>query len=363
MKKLMFVIPYLSGGGAERVTAVLADRICRMEGYEVHMAVYTRDPSGDYPVDNRVIWHSMEEMSSGVGGLVQKVGFFRRLMGAVHPNCVISLGGAGVIALLAVSMAGKKIPLILSERNDPASDPKAPLLRLLRWVAYNCCDGVVFQTRRARDFFSHRIRRKSRVIPNPLTGMLPPRFTGEREKRIVTCCRLNVQKNLDLMIDAFSDIAPRCPEYTLHIYGEGEERSRLEEKILSMGLENRVFLPGYSSRIYDEIWRAALYVSSSDYEGISNSMLEAIALGIPTVCTDCPAGGAGETIRHGVNGLLVPVRDREKLAHAMEKILKDTGLARTLGEAGEKLRHTIHVEAVARQWLTFAEEVEKRYGY
>lgn len=360
MKKLMFVIPYLSGGGAERVTAVLADRICRMEGYEVHMTVYTRDPGGDYPVDERVIWHTMGSHHAGLPG---KLRFFREIIGRVQPDCVISLGGAGVIALLAVSMAGKKIPLILSERNDPASDPKQPLLRLLRVMAYGCCDGVVFQTRRARDYFSPMIRRKGRVIPNPLTGTLPPRFTGEREKRIVTCCRLNSQKNLDLMIDAFSDIAPRFPEYTLHIYGEGEERSRLEEKILSMGLENRVFLPGYSSRIYDEIWRAALYVSSSDYEGISNSMLEAIALGIPTVCTDCPAGGAGETIRHGVNGLLVPVRDREKLAHAMETVLKDTELARTLGEEGEKLRHTIHAEAVARQWLTFAEEVEKRYGY
>ena len=352
----MFVIPLLTGGGAERVTAVLASRISRMEGHEVHVVTYYRDQDRDYPLAEGVIRHSMDREA----GLTEKIGYLRRTIRNVKPDCVISLGGAGIAALLAVSVAGLKIPLILSERNDPRSDPKSLLLRLLRQWAYRCCDGVVFQTHEAMEFFFPGIQRKSCVICNPLTGNLPPRFDGIREKRIVTCCRLNAQKNLDLMIDAFAGLAPEFTDYTLHIYGEGEERPRLEEKIQRMGLADRVFLRGYSNRIYEEIRKAALYVSSSDYEGISNSMLEAIALGIPTVCTDCPAGGARETIRHGVNGLLVPVGNREKLTRAMEEVLADEAFAGKLSVEGEKLRDTISTENIARQWLAFGERVERK---
>lgn len=357
MKKYMFVIPLLTGGGAERVTAVLASRISSMADHQVHVVTYHRDPDNDYPLAPGVIRHSMDREA----GFAEKIRYLRKVIRQVRPSCVISLGGAGIASLLVVSVAGLGIPLILSERNDPRNDPKSPHLRILRQMAYRCCDGVVFQTHKAMEFFSRGIRRRGCVIHNPLTGNLPPRFEGEREKRIVTCCRLNVQKNLDLMIDAFAAIAPRFPEHTLHIYGEGEERSRLEEKVRAMGLGDRVFLRGYSSRIYDEIRKTSLFVSSSDYEGISNSMLEAIALGVPTVCTDCPAGGARETIRHGVNGLLVPVRDREKLAAAMEKVLSDENFARRLSMEGEQLRHTISTENIARQWLAFAQQVERKY--
>lgn len=359
MKKLMFAIPKLAGGGAERVTAVLASQICCMDDYEVHMVTYERDPANDYPLEEGVIRHSMDREA----GFAEKIRYLRGVIQDVRPGCVISLGGAGIAALLAVSVTGLGVPLILSERNDPRNDPRSPHLRILRQLAYRRCDGVVFQTHEAMEFFSKSIRRKSQVICNPLTGNLPERFEGIREKRIVTCCRLNTQKNLDLMIDAFSDIAQRFDTYTLHIYGEGEERSRLEEKIRAMGLENRVFLPGYSNQIYHEIRKAALYVSSSDYEGISNSMLEAIALGIPTVCTDCPAGGARETIRHGVNGLLVPVRDREKLADAMAEVLENEQFARMLSMEGEKLRSAISREAIARQWLNFVQQVEKKHEH
>lgn len=356
---MMFVIPYLSGGGAERVTAVLASQLSRMEGCQVYMVTYSREPERDYPVDQGVIWHTM---GSDFSGLLGKLRFFRKTICDVHPDCVLSLGGAGVIALLTVAVAGQRIPLILSERNDPRRDPRNMFLRFLRRWAYGRCSGVVFQTHEAMEFFPPRIRRKSQVISNPLTGKLPPRFDGTREKRIVTCSRLSEQKNLNLMIDAFSDIAPRFEEYTLHLYGEGEERARLEEKIRVMGLKERVFLPGYSNHIYEDIRKASLYVSSSDYEGISNSMLEAIALGIPAVCTDCPAGGARETICHGVNGLLVPTGDREKLAQAMASVLEDEVFARRLSVEGEKLRDAISAEVIARHWLRFVEQVERKYG-
>ena len=149
------------------------------------------------------------------------------------------------------------------------------------------------------------------------------------------------------------------PEYTLCIYGEGTERQHLEEKIKLLGLENKVLLPGHSHNIYEEIRKAALFVSSSDYEGISNSMLEAMALGVPTICTDCPAGGARETIRNGENGLLVPVGDRQALAAAIGQVLSDDILAQSLSNESRKLREQLSAATVAQKWL---EVIEKAAG-
>lgn len=357
MKKLVFAMPQLSGGGAERVAAALCGEMSRMEGCEIHLLTYTRNPETDYPVDGNIIWHSMEgEESSLFRRVFGKISYLRKTIRQIGPDCVISLAGPAMITLLTVAMWGSGVPLILSERNDPRNYPRPRHLRILRSWAYSRSNAMVFQTREAMEFFSPAVQKKGTVISNPLTGNLPEPYSGVREPRIVTSCRLNPQKNLDLLIDAFSDIAEAFPQYTLDIYGEGGEKERLLAKIREMGLEQRVTLRGYSSHIYEDIGKAALFVSSSDYEGISNSMLEAIALGIPAVCTDCPVGGARETIDHGVNGLLVPVGDRKKLAEAMTRVLSDQAFADRLGQEGSLLREKISVRAIAQQWMDVIEQ-------
>lgn len=360
MKRIVFVIEQLAGGGAERVTAALTNELCRLRGHEVHMVVYTRDEAVDYPVDASMRWHVLPKLGSGrLGGILGRYRFLKRTVRAIGPDVVFSLGTPRIAVLLAVAMIGSKTPLVLSERNDPRQYPVSRGWRKLRDLSYLLADGVVFQTGEARDCFPPSVRRKAAVICNPITDSLPERFEGVRQKRIVNFCRLNNQKNLDLLIDAFSDIAGAYPQHTLTIYGEGPERERLERKIRDLGLKDRVFLPGYSGNIYADIREAAMFVSSSDYEGISNSMLEAIALGVPSICTDCPAGGARETIEHGVNGLLVPVGDREAMAAAMRRVLGDRGLSDSLSQAGEALRRRISVEAITRSWLEFAERIVK----
>lgn len=359
MMKVLFAIPQLAGGGAERVTAALADEISRREGYEVHIAVYARDTAKDYHMAGPVIWHSLPDgRKPWYRRIPEKIRFFRKTVQTVAPDFVVSLAGPEVLTLLALGMRGYDVPLCLSERNDPQRYPKERHLRILRRWVYGLCDGLVFQTHEAMEYFPRVIRKKSVVIGNPLTGALPERYEGKREKRIVTACRLNAQKNLPLLLDAFSDLAQEFPEYTLDIYGEGPERERLTEKIEHMGLSDRITLRGFSDHIYDDIRRAALFVLPSDYEGISNSMLEAVALGVPTVCTDCPAGGARETIAHGVNGLLVPVGDRAALAEAMRRILRNDAFAEQISREGVKLRDHLSVSVIAQKWLNYLNTLE-----
>lgn len=354
MKKLVFVISYLYGGGAERVTAALASEISRWDGYQVHIITYSEDKNKEYPLHSNVICHVMPKLNGGrLSNIASRIRFLRSKIKEIDPCCVLSLGTAAVKCLLLLSMIGLRIPLILSERNDPKNMPKSKFDRMIRLFVYASCDGVVFQTEGAKNFFPKCVRKKSAVIANPITGNLPAAFQGNRAHRIVNFCRFVPQKNLGLLIDAFADIASEFPSYTLWIYGEGPERPMLEQKIVDYALTDRVLLPGYSNNIYADINDAALFVSSSDYEGISNSMLEAIAMGIPCVCTDCPPGGAAETIEDGVNGLLVPVNDRTAMANAMRRVLKDNELAERMHKSGVLLRNKLSVYEISNKWMEF----------
>ena len=359
MKKIVFVIEQLYGGGAERVTAALMNEMCRSA--QVHLiTTYCYDHAKDYPTDARIIPHFCHAQArSRAGKLLRRIAFLRKTLAEIDPTCVISLAGYGTNLLLETALTGKRIPLILSERNDPARFPASKPARLLRTLSYQLCDGLVFQTGGAQAFFPEKLRRRSVIICNPLTGELPPRHEGPRDPRIVNFCRLTPQKNLDLLIDAFADIAGEFPEMRLEIIGEGPERTHLEEKIRSLQLEDRIALPGYSERVFDQIRTASLFVSSSDYEGISNSMLEAIALGVPAICTDCPAGSAREVIRSGENGVLVPVGDRRALAGAMRHLLRDPQALETLSRNGCALRQEISAARIAEKWLDYIRRICK----
>ena len=93
-----------------------------------------------------------------------------------------------------------------------------------------------------------------------------------------------------------------------------------------------------------------MFVSSSDFEGMSNSMLEAMAMGIPTVCTDCPAGGARAIIKDHENGLLTPLGNTEALYRAMQEVAASSELANTLSRNAVGLRDELTVDKIVEQW-------------
>ena len=121
-----------------------------------------------------------------------------------------------------------------------------------------------------------------------------------------------------------------------------------------LGMRRRVMFRGFSSHVLADIRTAAMYVLSSDYEGISNSMLEAMALGLPVIATDCPIGGSRMYIRDGVNGLLVPVGDEEALARAMERLADEPAFGESLGREAVKLRGELTTAKIADKFLALA---------
>lgn len=214
---------------------------------------------------------------------------------------------------------------------------------------YPRAQGGIYQTEEARDFYIWLQNKKS-VIPNPVSGNYPDRHEGTRRKTVVSFARIEKEKNFPLLLDAFSLLLHDYPEYKLSIYGEGSAKAQLIEYARTLGLSERVTFHPFDVALHDKIKDCAMFVSSSNREGISNSMLEAMAIGLPTICTDCPAGGARMMIQPRHNGLLVPMHDKQALYLAMKKLIEKPELADKLSRNSVKIKEDLAIDKIARQW-------------
>ena len=183
---------------------------------------------------------------------------------------------------------------------------------------------------------------------------------GEREKAIVAVGRVDENKNHELLIRAFAGIAEEFPEYRLIIYGDGDKRGALLKLPDQLGLKERISLPGNGSGIAELIYKARVFVQPSNTEGMPNTLIEAMLLGLTVIATDCPCGGPAELIEDGVNGLLTPVGDVEKLKECLRRVLKDQRMADEMGIRAAGLQKDYRTDIVYESWRNFLERVMKR---
>lgn len=353
-KKITFVIPSLGSGGAERVISSLANELVQ-RGYNVSIVlVIVREQK--YVIDHRVSIHCLDCIEDQDKPVVKRCllrfSKLRRIMKQLNPDVVISFLSENNIDV-CLSAIGLKIPVIVSERNDPAVDPASRLKQILRRFAYLRANGFVFQTPDARSYFSHRIQKKSTIILNPLTSTIAEAFHGEREKRIVAVGRLAHQKNYPALLESFSGFSKKYPEYVLDIFGQGPLEQSLQKQIHAMELDGAVTLKGFCADVHNAIRKASIYVLSSDFEGMPNTLIEAMSLGLPCISTDCPCGGPRMLIQNGENGILVPVGDAVALENAMSTLAADPDYAAKIGLAAELLRNRVDIGTVTDQWIDF----------
>lgn len=357
MKHIVFLALTLTRGGAERVIANLCNEALS-EKYRVSIITCMNRPVG-YELKPGIEHICIEKTSDmHYRNLGERFLKRRKLLKQVLEECKpdVLLCFLPEPNFLALSL--KKyfdFPMIISVRNDPVREYKNPVYKALMRVLYPKADGYVFQTRQAMEYFgfSQHIMEKGCVIPNPLGREFVDYHRiaeAERKKVIVNVGKLSGQKNQSLLIRAFGKIADSHPEYVLHIYGEGDKRTELKELADSLGLQDRVVLCGNVSELHKKTEDAALFVLSSDYEGMPNALMEAMAMGIPCISTDCPCGGPDYLIQNGENGLLVPVNDVDKLAEAMDRLLTDRVLAEQMGKNAVKISKMLDPDVIHGTW-------------
>jgi glycosyltransferase involved in cell wall biosynthesis len=246
------------------------------------------------------------------------------------------------------------VKTVVSVRGEPTMEYDTTLMQTLAKFMFRFANGVVLQTKQSMKFFPKAVRKKSVIMSNPLNpAFINRRYTGEREDVIVTVGRLDENKNQAMLIHAFSRIASEFPYMKLVIYGDGENKEKLEELVKSKNLEDRITLPGVISDVPSHIQNARIFALTSNTEGMPNTIIEAMALGLPVVSTDCPCGGPAELIEDGVNGLLVPVGDAYALADAFRKILEDGELEARLQANASKITQKLSPDKVNKEWREY----------
>ncbi len=342
--EIVFVTSALHGGGAERVIVSLANYFSG-QGDTVTVLM-TAGSEVAYEVAPEVRVCSIGRASRGnVWIQIQRLMHMRRFFKTHRDSKIIAFSTTMNLYTILASL-GLGNDVIVSERNDPARCR----YKLFRNLVYRFGKRFVFQTEEARMCFPPHIRNKGVVIPNPLREGLPDVWSGERERKIAVVGRLEPQKNHAMLIRAFAGFVKKFPEYELCIFGKGGLEQELKHMAKDLGIGEKVSFPGFRKNVLEIIRSYRMFVLSSDYEGIPNSLMEAMALGIPCIATDCPIGGPGLCIKDGENGILIPVGAYRELQTAMEKIAGNESLAKELGKNAEEIRKRFSVEEVGRVW-------------
>ena len=284
---IMFIIPRMGGGGAERVTAHIANYLSEND-YDVTLTTFISGES----------FYSLNKEINYIGA-----------------SCNVS-------KTYMVKKYGKyhNFKWISSERAAP-SERNIIYQRILNKI-YQSTDMFVCQGNVMFDYYSFVQNRC--IIANPLFSLKLPEIIEERKPmEIVASGRLDPQKNFSLLIEAFSMVLKEINiSVTLKIYGEGPQRNTLQSQINELQLGDKIILEGSVSDLHDRINGAALFVLSSNYEGFPNVLLEAMAMGLPVISTDFQSGIARELIG-SENGIIVPVGDVRALKSAIVKILNN----------------------------------------
>lgn len=390
--KFIFLLASLGSGGAERVVSLLANRMCE-DGHDIQI-VCLKYNDVYYTLHNRIKVVAATEHASN---RIMELFWLRKYIQKEKPDVVIPFT-EGVYCFTILSLLGTKIPIIASERLDPAamSLPRKMLKRLLLPYA----DWLVVQTESIKAYFPKSIQKKTSVIYNPvndeaienhrmdsrvqsskrkradsydhsghdfchnsskqtsLTDLVAPKNQSSKQNRIISVARLYPQKNQKMMIEAFAQIADEFPDWQLVIFGEGPLRSSLELLVKSLQLDGRVLLPGRTEHVIEELRKSKIFCLSSDYEGMSNSMIEAICVGLPVVSTK--VSGTEELITNGVDGFLVGVRKVDELTTVFRRLLLDEGLRIKMGINCMKKSSLFSLDSIVEQWKSLINEVISR---
>lgn len=339
--RIAFFVYELGGGGAERTAVVLANSFAE-RGKEVF--VFSGPPKdNEYQLNKNIERVELYNNHSFLKDTIT----LRRYLNIYNIDVCIAVG---IYPNLVASFANVllKTRVIIYEQNAPKEDKLSRKTKLLRKILYRHADFYVFQTKEERDFYCKNIRERSKVIYNPLIDQLPKRVCTKKE--IVAIGRLRPQKNYKLMIDAFSMIHPKHTDYVLRVYGKGTDEEILKKYVKDHGLENNVVFEGFTLDVHDAIKSSDIYVLSSDYEGMPNTLMEAMGMGFPVVSTDCAGGGPRTLIKDGENGLLVPVGDAVKFADAILKYIDNPLLKESCAKNATKIYDECGIDVIMNHW-------------
>ena len=345
--KILLYINELSNGGAERVMANLANELSIDNDVVLINSFKTEK---EYELNSKISHYYLDnnQFNSYLKKNISRIKKLRKYIKHEKPDIAISfMAEPNFRLLLAKLFTGTKT--IISIRNDPNIEYGSFLFKVLAKILFMLSDGIVFQTEDAKKWFPYIVQKKSRIIYNPVKESFYNRTRPIKTNNIVSVGRLTKQKNQELLIRAYSEISTIIPD-KLYIYGDGELNNQLKQLITELGMSEKIFLMGNIKNIEEEIIKYKLFVLSSDYEGMPNSLMEAMALGIPCISSDCPCGGPRELLKQKY---LFKTKDKEALKKLILDVVQDNNILEKMSEENTNKAKTFRNDVITNLWKEY----------
>ncbi len=351
MKKILLYLETMKRGGAERVLNNIASFLVgRYEVVLVNDVAFASEE--EYAIDDRVKRYVLGLTGGGVKGNLIRIKKLRKIIKDENPDVVLSFKGACNLRML-VAARGLKLRKIVSVRNDPVYEYGNGLVKLAAKFLFRSASGCVFQTQEAMDYFQKSVRRKSKIIWNPVADKFFERSWTPKREEIAVVGRLVPQKNPLLALESFRLICEDYPDVHLTYYGSGPLKESILAKVDEYKLNDRVTIIDNVPNIEDYISSARLFLMASDFEGMPNALMEAMTVGLPCVSTDCPCGGP-RAISEGFSmDMLVPCADAKAIAYRMKALLSDESKQKELSSKERERSSLFKMELVMKQWEEF----------
>lgn len=363
MKRVLFITSGLGFGGAEKMLTFVANSLYE-RGNEVAIVNLNKTPAY-VNLHMQTVLENVEVFSLSLPKKKNKNLYYikqiKRIAKSFQADVIVGFTTfPNLYAVIVGKLLG--IPSIMSERGDPSFTKGTTLKAKIVGFLINRSRGGVFQTEGAMKFYGKKLQKRGVVIPNPIfvKGDVPQVNYSQREKTVVSVGRLdNTQKRYDVMLDAFKLFSDKHSEYILKLYGDGNDKDLIKDWVKQRGLTDKVRFMGLTTQPMQDIAYDGMFLITSDYEGISNSLLEAMAVGLPCVSTDHSPGGARLLIQSGTNGLLAPVGDAKALSEAMCCFAEDAELACKCGENAKDVVNRFEPTKIIDMWEGYINNICK----
>lgn len=359
--KVCFLVETLSNGGVERTVAYLSKYFA---DHGINTTILSISNEIFYNIDEKVNLVSLGIPRSFNDKINIFEKYLRIIKRLIKVKKYILSRNFDVVFCMAPEAARYVLPfykkgkfkLISSERNNPLFDNSRN--KKIKRKLFKECDGIVFQTVRAMECFPLEVRKKGVVIPNAVGNELAYTVTAPEKKKnkFSAIGRLTKQKDYPTMLRAFALFSKKYPGYELEIFGIGENKEMLENLAIKLGIGEKVKFMGSSQEALKQISDATAFLLSSIYEGIPNVLIEAMAIGMVCISTDCPFGPA-EMIENCKTGLLVPVGDEQAFADAMCRVIEEPDLAKKCGENARKIKDIYNIESISARYADYVKAI------
>ena len=346
---------FQSNGGIGRVTSILANALSEQKNITIHTVAYchTRRPML-YTLSEQVHQHHLFTAPTPMvkaillGNAITKL---REILVQEHIDVLVA-AGALFYPLAILASRGTATKCICWEHTNPASTADHRFQGWCRRYAVRRTHKLVVLTRSAAQYYTETLKIKPEKlvqIYNPIDPVENPAVYDDTATRMIAVGRLAYPKHFDRLIS----IAARClkdhPQWSLDIYGKGEDRPKLEKQIHSLGMEGRIHLMGQVDDLYDRYSQYAFQVMTSRYEGFPMSLLEGGSHRLPLIAFNVPTG-PDEIIVDGENGFLVDAHDDARMESCILRLMNDPALRQQMSETSYRLARRFHMSDILNQW-------------